>query len=730
MSAASSEMVAPEPRPNDSTQWQNIAPEGFTDVTNAYFRAYQSWDLAPGDEGPEHLDVTADAVYQLWINGDFVGEGPARGTARRQFYDRYAVAARFRPGRNHLALLVHAANYPIFKYPKRPASCRLRVQSPTGRTLLRTDERWLVQPAPDFRRDVPRLTKQFGYTIWQEMNLQPAGWQQGELPGAWQPAITLPEPPDSVLLPRDIPRLETRQHAPQHIVSAFTVNDAAAVEPDQLARHLAEESHQPAPTPEAWPLTAPAQAAGFGVIVDFGHSVNRGLQLVVDAEAPVVLDVGYGEHLADGRLRTQPPASDYQFADRFTLRPGRQTLETIVERGFRYVQLVVRHQGQAVKLVEAAACDHHYPLAPLADRVEATSEFGALFEVCWRTLRANTTDTFIDCPMRESALWVNDLLVEVPVWLGIGGDPALVARCLRLAVSEAGADDGLLPAVCPQGAKRLTFPATNAYFPLLVFWYFQATQDEAFVQELLPALLKSQETLWSWRDQTYGLIQSPPGMWNFVDWSFPLLDLELSEAVSSSVNWYYVHGLDATARLLEATQAGAQAAAVRQRADQITAALNRFAWDGDRQAYREVLNATSADYTQLASALAIISGRLPAAQERALFTSLVEETLPPPELFMHFPIFLAMQKHGRRDLLEAKLRRYWLPMIAQGFTTVWEAGVHYPGKGADGLAFNHAASMCHGFNTFPLLWMRGKINEPQDFQDVGRFIRQAQALAR
>jgi len=51
--------------------------------------------------------VTADARYILWVNGQFVGRGPARGFPWAQPYDEYDLAPLFRPGPNWIVAEVY-----------------------------------------------------------------------------------------------------------------------------------------------------------------------------------------------------------------------------------------------------------------------------------------------------------------------------------------------------------------------------------------------------------------------------------------------------------------------------------------------------------------------------------------------------------------------------------------------------------------------------------------------
>ena len=42
--------------------------------------------------------VSADAFYKLYINGNYVGRGPARSSDKKKFYDRYDITTHLRRG--------------------------------------------------------------------------------------------------------------------------------------------------------------------------------------------------------------------------------------------------------------------------------------------------------------------------------------------------------------------------------------------------------------------------------------------------------------------------------------------------------------------------------------------------------------------------------------------------------------------------------------------------------
>src|SRR5438552_7700742 len=69
-----------------------------------YFR--RTFDLSEGVD-KALVQISADSRYKLYVNGHYVGRGPARCDPIWQYYDEYDVAHILRPGKNVVAALVH-----------------------------------------------------------------------------------------------------------------------------------------------------------------------------------------------------------------------------------------------------------------------------------------------------------------------------------------------------------------------------------------------------------------------------------------------------------------------------------------------------------------------------------------------------------------------------------------------------------------------------------------------
>jgi hypothetical protein len=95
------------------------------------------------------------------------------------------------------------------------------------------------------------------------------------------------------------------------------------------------------------------------IILDFGEELAAYFVLDVEGNAGAVIDLSYAEFMKYGRV----PALTHQvhYADRYILKEGRQFHEVNDWKGFRYVQLTVRHLTRPLKIHSACARNVSYP---------------------------------------------------------------------------------------------------------------------------------------------------------------------------------------------------------------------------------------------------------------------------------------------------------------------------------------------------------------------------------
>ena len=693
-------------------QW--ITYPGKAQEKNLYFRARRQFNVAAVPE-QQLLHIAAESYYQLWLNGHELGMGPARGSRSLNYYDTYEISRYLRSGENHIAVLVQCMNIPNFNtYPCR-AGVRIELEN-----MLVSDGAWVVSTNNEWRQDADILCMQVGFTEYRDLRQTPQNWQTGGDCGRWEKAEVISAMDGKKLLPRPVPMLTSNSCLPVDIVHTARVEplkaeiSASEAVTRQPHYHIDREL-----TVQCRPLLTaggheivimpPEDGADVSLIFNFGREVIGFFSLELSAPAGVLVDVAYDEVLEDGRVEALHVAHDtYRFADRYITRNGRQAVGTILhERGFRFVEVVIRNFRQPVILHQVSAVDRRYPLARTGSFNCSDMLLNRIWDVCVETMSTCTTDVFNDCPWRERAFWVNDLIVENIIALQAFGDYRLNAHGLRLALSNV-RTDGLIPGVCPDdGRAGIVLIPTNLFLPLMLRDYYLYSGDRALVEELLPLMLNVMKTFEVWQDAD-GLLNPPEEYWNFFDWSFELNKISMNGKNTSLLNWLYVYALNTAAWLLEKTGQADQAGACRANAVPVVAGIEKHFWLPERKCYADWLEADGTPSThasQLAQAFALLSGTLPENRRDDLVSALKNPALLQPELYLHHFVFNAMSDNRQYPSVMERIRKYWGEMIKTGTPTLWEVAIHQHGREG----FGKIASLCHGFGSTPVNYFQTAI---------------------
>jgi hypothetical protein len=209
--------------------------EGEPVPQNFYLYCRKSFTLE-GKVGNAKVDVTADSRYKLFVNGKFVGRGPARCDQRWQYYDTYDLEKFLTPGENVVAVMVHQYGVTTHNNTLGRGGFLLQgeVQEVKGRTLrLDSDESWRLSPAAPWDRESPRNGSAIMWMEIYDARKEPRGWREtGFDDSGWQRPVNLGAPPVlpwENLVARDIPFLLEEERLPVAIVDSGVVDTASPV---------------------------------------------------------------------------------------------------------------------------------------------------------------------------------------------------------------------------------------------------------------------------------------------------------------------------------------------------------------------------------------------------------------------------------------------------------------------------------------------------------------------
>ncbi len=684
------------------------------------------------------LRISADTDFVVWVNGRRIGDGQYSDFPDRKTFERFSLTGVLVPGSNDLALTVFYNGRTSSVYTRGRPGVVFEIVA-DGAVLAASGTRTLCRANPCYHSGPiasvsHQLFHTFGYDARGADGLERAGYEPGpEWSVIREAEATLPEGRE-VLLPRPVRRLEDRglTACRLHATGVF-IRDLALAEAHSGAKALRQTPAGLAMSDgelisSAWQmqhdfLSARTSDQLFGhrtgtelSAIEGGLTAQPGLcrdgegiycifdmgrqevgHLDFDLEAPdgTVLDIGYGEHLEDLRVRTA--VGGRNFAARYICREGRQRFIHPFQRwAGRYLAI---HCSSPVLTVHRVNLRRRvYPVTVKA-RLETGNDLHArILDVAQRTLHLCMHEHYEDTPWREQALYANDARTQALCGYYAFGETAFPRSSFSL-LGRGLRDDGFLHLTAP-GTPGVTIPSFTFCWMLAVRDHLLYSGDDSLAREFLPRIRSMLDAFLAMR--TGGLLPLPKarGLWHFYDWSgmsgYTDADFEAGLEADAPLNCFLVLAIEATREMLQ-WLGEADDPALASAVEELRAGVAGRFWDADRGVFRTHESATGV--TQLTQALAVLARAGTAQQRDSALSRMVDGDagLVEPGLSQTLYTFSALmtrkERFGAHVLRE--IERTWGLMLKAGATTFWETI-----RGA--ADFHNAGSLCHAWSAVPL----------------------------
>ena len=653
------------------------------------------------EKQPAVLRVAAATIYRAWLNGEFLGYGPARGPHGWFRIDEWDLRGKLRPGTNVIALEVVGYNVNNFYMPDQPSFLQAEVVS-GDRVLAATAGPGAVFQSnilDQYVQKVSRYSSQRGFSEVYHMTAGVDDWRMNADVSFAGAECTASE--NKKYLSRRVPYPLFEMRAPvAEIVEGSVVSNAG---PQKLWRpyymtvinsnHLGflEKDLMAVPSTDLQRLkitarrtVAPAMVApkplefeaGSFHIFDFGTNLSGfvGTRIACDRKTRVLFT--FDELLTDGdvdfmRLGCMNVVS-------YDLEPGVYDLESIEPYGLRYLKITVLDgpcRAERIHLREYANPD-----ASAAHFSSSDRGLNAIFEAARQTFRQNAVDIFMDCPTRERAGWANDAY-----WTARAG----FVLCGNTKVEHVYFEDYMLPekfAHLPDGMLPMCYPSDHLdgrFIPNCALWivlqleeYYARSNDRTLVDALRPKVLALFDYFKKFRNSD-GLLEKLDS-WVFVEWSAANTFVQ---DVNYPSNMEYAGALEAAGRLYQLPVLLEEARKVKQA---ILAQSGRGEFFVDNAVRKNGELCLTTNRTEVCQYMAFYFGLATPQSHPQLWRRLCDEFGPQrdasrvwPEIHKANAIignYLRMDllpRYGLTAKMFAEARAYYLPM-AELTGTLWE----------------------------------------------------------
>ncbi len=434
---------------------------------------------------------------------------------------------------------------------------------------------------------------------------------------------------------------------------------------------------------------------GVFVLADMGKETCGYLGFTVTVDKPCKMIVGWGEHLADLRIRTEREGRN--FALEFSLKAGENVFDDYLLRlGCRYLCIFV--ESESVTVSRLGIREVSYPFnfikKDFGDKL-----YNAIYELGRRTLSLSAHEHYEDCPWREQALYGMDSRNQMLFGYGAFEEYQL-PRATILMIAQSMQEDGLI-ALTPPARMTITIPSFTAYWLIAIGENAEVDYDEKFVKEILPFAEKGLNALLKQEKESGLSVLTDTPYWNFHEWSEGLDGGEIfrTEKIDEESDCLLTALTAVAAKkiayLFEKVGNQEKAQALYATAERLCGKLENF-YDEEKGFYASYIKeGVKHGYHEYTQAVVLFTDSVPNNRIKGLCTALkspIEYKLVPVTFAALQPKYEALIKYtGDMEYCLKDVEEKFGSMLLQGATSYWETAY---GE-AD---FDDAGSLCHGWS--------------------------------
>jgi alpha-L-rhamnosidase len=643
------------------------------------------------------IHVSADNRYKLFVNGNLVSLGPARGDLFHWQFETVDIAKHLMAGRNVISAIVW--NFGSYK-PEAQISLRtafiVQGNTPTDQ-IINTGKSWRCRRDPMYQPRKPELVYSYyvagpGEQI--DFNQTDGDWTASEYNDkAWKDALTLFNGlPKGVfdwstgwmLVPRAIPAMEITKERLKSV---------------RLSTGLTLSKNFPGNTQA---VVVPPSAK-VKLLLDQEHLTNAYPDVIFSKGKNAVITLSYAESLYrientnDWRSERQKGNRNEIAGKRFVgandqlISNGRdhQHFTSLSWRTYRYLQLEIETKDEALTIDDISGFFTGFPFELKADFETKDAVLDQIMATGWRTARLCAVETYMDCPYYEQLQYVGDTRIQALVSLFNSGDDRLVKNAI----------DQLDHSRMAEGITLSRYPTANAQqIPTFSLWwigmlhdYWRYGKDEEFVRSKLPGLRLVLNFFKGYQLPDGSLKDAP--YWEFTDWAegtgwnhgvAPIGQDGSSAVLDLQLCWAYELAAELERRL------GMEAFAVEY--DRASALLrqtiqNKY-WNPERQLFADTSEKNT--FSQHPNALAIMTDVITGSEANQLMERiLTRKDITQATIYFKYYVHQALAKTGQGDRY-LNLLDDWREQLNNGLTTWAEISDH-----------NMARSDCHAWGASP-----------------------------
>lgn len=595
------------------------------------------------------MNIFAVRRYILYLNEEYVCEGPCRSSADIRYYD--SVEAKLKDGVNRIKVLVmHLEDERLFTTVFHATAPMLIFSGKADSFTVTTDESWKCSYLPGHQ------FVYLGNGLW---SLPPMEDIHAEL---------APVPKETACVEGFRFDFEAGLQTHVGVASGY---------------HLVERSIPMIYPGEEVPLRVVKEGVDY-VELDAGEYVTAFVAAAVEPYSDVKILYSECYYKENGKEKRDDTSGSLQGGyDHIHTEAEAYAFRSFWYRAFRFIRIEGTECKRVAASLKIRKC--HYPFTLQGTFSCSDDAYNQMQAVSVNTMRCCTHELFVDCPHYEQQQYIMDSAVEAAVWMRMTDDTRIVKKCIMEFAASQHAD-GQLSANYPSTGTQ-TITGFSLFWILLLKEYVDYTGDIAFARSQLGTLDK---VLMYFAEQVaaHGSIVKTR-YWDYVDWvpgwvrGVP--NVEEYEALTV-YNMYYACALRVAESLCRQAGRTGLATEYAERYVQIKQMLFDKCYDEERGLFRD--GSETREFSAHTIIWAALSEVVTKAQAKNMFEMLWDADVRRSSFSMNYFLFRALEKCDCYDMAFQVLDE-WKKMLDWNCTT-WCENPDSP------------RSECHGWSSAPL----------------------------
>lgn len=575
--------------------------------------------------------ISADDYYKLYINGQFVGQGPAPSYHFQYNYNVIDVTSFLKEGKNTIA--VHTFYQGLINRVWQSGDNRhglILDLIADNRVVISSDETFKTKPHSGYT-ETGIAGYQTQFLEEYNSNSPEVGFERPEFDDSLWENAKLHECSDHILTEQKTNMLVFEKISP-----------------------ISEEKN------------------GNVVKIDFGSNYVGYLYMSVNGKKGSVITIRCGQELTeDGSVRFELRAN-CRYEETWILKDGESILEQFDYKSFRYAELIL---PEGCNINELHMVARHYPFelkAEMKKEFAVNEKLSKVWDLCVHTQEYGVQEIIQDCMEREKGFYVGDGCYTALTNMILTKDDTMVRKLIDDGFASSFITDGLVTCL------DCSFMQEIAEYPLilisLIWWHYKLTGDMEYLKTNYP---KVKNLLECYRKdyEKSGLLCNLD-KWCVVEWpqnyqdgyDVDIQEGKVCEQAHVSINAYYIEAVKTANRIAKEldlcpyrdTQA-------------LTEAFVRAFYDREKHLFKDGVDTNHISI--VGNSFPFAFGLCPDNKCVENITNMfIERKISAVSFFCAFPVLMGFVRYGMENKIKTLMldEDAWLRMLKEDATTTFE----------------------------------------------------------